>query len=270
MHRSLELLPSLLATLLALLAGCAAPPETPGNAPRSELRTESDRSDAEKRARVRLELASAYFSRGQNTTALDEVKQALAAKPDLHEGYNLRGLIYGALGENGLADESFQRALQIAPRDADTLHNYAWFHCQGRRFDDADRLFQQALAVPQYDGVSRSLLGQGACQARAGKLAEAERTLSRAYEIDPANPATAYNLGEVLLRRGELERARFYAGRINAVADQVTAQSLWLAVRIAHKAGDAAGAQRFGRQLRERFPQSPEALQFDRGRLDDS
>jgi type IV pilus assembly protein PilF len=263
-----SLLPPLI--LLALLTGCATSPEPAGGPERRELRTDSDRSDAEKRARVRLELASAYFARGQSTTALDEVKQALAAKPDLHEGYNLRGLIYGALGQDQLADESFQRALQIAPRDADTLHNYAWFHCQNRRFEEAERHFLLALAVPQYDGASRSLLGMGACQARAGKLAESERTLSRAYELDPANPTTAYNLGEVLLRLGQFERARFYVGRINATADQVTAQSLWLAARIEHKAGDAAGAQRFGRQLRDRFPQSPEALQFGRGRFDDS
>jgi hypothetical protein len=48
------------------------------------------------------------------------------------------------------------------------------------------------------------------CQARAGLWAQAERTLSRSFELDPANPVTAFNLAEVLLRRGELERARFY------------------------------------------------------------
>lgn len=235
-----------------------------------DRRTDSDRGEAEKRARVRLELASAYFGRGQATTALDEVKLALAAKPDLHEGYNLRGLIYASMGEDRLADESFQRALQLAPRDADSLHNYAWYQCQQRRFDEADKLFLQAQAVPQYDGVSRSLFGQGVCQARAGKTAEAERTLSRSYELEPANPATAYNLAEVLLRRGQLERARFYVGRINAVAEQVTAQSLWLAARIEHRAGDGQAAQRWGRMLRDRFPQSTEALQFERGRFDDA
>jgi type IV pilus assembly protein PilF len=87
--------------------------------------------------------------------------------------------------------------------------------------------------------------------------------------LDPSNPATAYNLSDVLLRRGDLQRARFYVGRINAVREQSNAQSLWLAARIEHGLGNETALQDFGRQLRERFPQSTEALQFERGRFDE-
>ena len=68
----------------------------------------------------------------RRTTALDEIKQALHAKPDMAEAYNLRGLIYASLGDTQLAEDSFQRALQLNPRDADTMHNYGWFLCQQR------------------------------------------------------------------------------------------------------------------------------------------
>lgn len=259
---------AVLMPLFALwLAGCAAP--AADGAPSREQRAESEQSDAEHRSRVRLELASAYFARGQSSTALDEVKLALVAKPDLADGYNLRGLIYASLGDSRLAEESFQRALQLNPRDADTLHNHGWFLCQERRFDDGERQFMAALAQPQYLGAARTTFAQGVCQARAGRWSDAERTLSRSYELDPANPLTAFNLSEVLLRRGELERARFYVGRINTNRDQSNAQSLWLATRIEHRLANAAGVQSYGRQLRDRFPQSPETLQYERGRFDD-
>ena len=249
---------------LALLSGCAA------TAPEStEIRTASDQTDADRRARVRLELASLYFGRGQHNTALDEVKLALLAQPDLAEAFNLRGLIYTGMGEAKLAEESFRRALQLAPRDADAIHNYGWFLCQQGRFGEAEAQFVRALEQPQYRDQIRTLLVQGVCQARGGRLDAAERTLSRAYELDPANPAIAFNLSEVLLRRGELERARFYIRRVNARAEQTNAQTLWLAARIEHRLGNAAGAQEWGRQLRDRFPQSTEALQFDRRRFDD-
>ena len=260
-------LASLGATLLLTLAGCAT---IEGNTPQQrDIRTESDQSDAERRARTRMELASAYFSRGQNTTALDEVKLALVAKPDAFDAYNLRGLIYASMGENRLAEESFQRALQLNNRDTDTMQNFGWYLCQQRRFAEAETLFLQALAQPQYLGAARSTLAMGVCQARDGKWLEAERSLSRSYELDPANPGTAYNLAEVLLRRGDFERARFYVRRININADQVNAQSLWLAARIEHRLTNTAGAQQLGNQLRDRFPQSPEALQFERGRFDE-
>jgi len=250
--------------LALLLVACAA---TPGAS--RDVTTESDQTDIARRAQLRLELASGYFSRGQATTALDEVKQALALDPNLAQAYNLRGLIYAGMGEERLADESFRHALQLNGRDADTLHNYGWFLCQQRRYPEAAPLFAQALATPQYREAQRTLLAQGVCQARAGQNSDAERTLMRAYELDATNPVVAINLSEVLLRRGEYERARFYVRRVNGNADYVSAQTLWLAARIERRLGNAQGMREFGTQLRNRFPQSPEALAYENGRFDE-
>ncbi|MFT3821056.1 MAG: type IV pilus biogenesis/stability protein PilW [Rubrivivax sp.] len=251
--------------IVIALAGCVAAP--PGGD--REIRTDSDQSSAEKRARVRLELASAYFARGQSTTALDEVKQALSAKPDLAEAFNLRGLIYASLNEPQLAEQSFQHALQLNPRDGDTLHNYGWFACQQRRFDDAEAQFNAALAAPQYTGAARTLTARGICLARAGRWPDAERQLARAFELDPGNPSAAFAYSEVLYQRGEYERARFYVRRINAQPEQSNAQTLWLAARIERRLGNRPGVDDFARQLRERFPDSAEARRLELGQFDD-
>ncbi len=245
------------------LAGCVS--TTTGGTPRAE----SDPADAEKRARVRLELAGLYLGRGQTDTALGEVDRAIAAKPDMPEAYNLRGLIYASQGDLRLAEQSFQRALQLAPTSGDVMHNYGWFLCQQRRWPDAEAQFTAALALPQYRDTMRTLLAQGVCQARAGRWADAERTLARSYELDPSNPVTAYNLSEVLMRRGELERARFYVARINSQPELTSAQSLWLAARIERRLGNLQGVQDFGRKLQERYPESNEALLYEKGRFDD-
>lgn len=258
------------ALVLSLLAACAGGPGTGGSGGvGAEPRTASDQTDADRRAGVRLELASGYFARGQYSTALDEIKQALQVKPDFREALNLRGLVYAALGETALAEESFRRTLGLYPRDGDTLHNYGWFLCQQRRWNEAFAQFELALAQPQYRAPSRTWLAKGACEAQAGRAAEAERSLSRAFELDPANPAIAFNLAEVLMRAGQLERARFYIGRVNAQADQNTAESLWLALRIERRLGNRAGAEDLGRQLRQRYPQSEQASALERGQFDD-
>lgn len=249
------------------LSGCAVPARS--NTETKDIATASDETSAEKRAHVRMELASAYFARGQLTTALDEVKQALAANPDMGEAYNLRGLIYAGLGDDALASESFKRALQINPNDGDTLHNYGWYLCQLKSYPEAQALFKQALALPNYPTTARTLLISGGCQARAGDWAAAEATLSKAYQIDPSNPATAVTLSEVLLHRGELERARFYVHRVNAVAEQSTAQTLWLAARIEVRLGNRQAANEYGLQLRDRFPRSRESAAFDQGKFDE-
>lgn len=259
---SLRLVAAVLILQLAACAGGGAPSGT-------EPRTASDQTEAERRAAVRVELASGYLARGQYNTALDEVKQALAARPDYRDALNLRGLIYAALGELGLAEDNFRRTLSLYPRDGDTLHNYGWFLCQQRRWNEAFAQFDLAVAQPQYRGTARSLLAKGVCEARAGRDASALQTLQRAFELDPSNPATAINMAELLLRAGSLERAQFYVKRVNAQPEFVNAESLWLALRIERRMGNRAAVEELGQQLRRRFPQSPQTERLDRGQFDE-
>ena len=254
-----------------LIAGCTtvhteSQPMVPEMTPRT---TASDETDAVKRGRARMELASAYFERGQMSTALEQIKLSIQADPTSSEAFDLRGLIYANLGDQALAEDSFRRALQINPRDADTMQNFGWYLCKEKRYPDAETLFNQALASSNYRNAPRTLRAQGVCQARAGKLVEADATLSRAYELDPANPATAVDLSEVLYRRGEYERARFYIRRVNSQPNVSSAQTLWLAARIEHRLGNRQGADDFGTQLRNRFPDARETLLFQRGAFDE-
>lgn len=256
-----------LAGLAALLVSACAG-VGPGEAT-ADLKTESDKTEVDRRAAIRLELASAYFERGQFSTALDEVKLSLAARPDQPLAHSLRGLIYAAMAEPRLAEESFRRALQLAPRDGDTMQKFGWFLCQQRRFDEADAMFVQALAQPQYRDTTRTLLAQGVCLARNSKWVPAEAALMRAYELDPSNPVTSFNLSDLLVRKGDLERARFHLQRLNSRPEFVNAQTLWLAARVEHRLGNAVALRSLGQQLRERFPQSPETLRLERGQFDE-
>lgn len=248
--------------LLALVLGLAA-------AAVSAQAGGSEESEAFKRARIRLDLAAAYFSEGKLDTALEEVKQALSTSPDLPQALNLRGLIYSQLGDEPLAEASFKRALDVAPRDADVMHNYGWFLCRRGRYPEADKLYAQALAIPTYRTPARTMLVRGICEARAGRLDAAEATLKQAYELDAGNPAIAMNLAEVLYRRGDYERARFHVRRVNGNAELRNAESLWLAARVEHRLGNSQGAIDLGNQLRSSYPDSRQARALERGAFDE-
>ncbi len=254
---------------LALVFSMAACTTTTTVTATGEVKASSEAPDNEKRARVRLELAINYFERGQNETALDEVKNALAANPNLGTAYNLRGLIYASMGELRLAEESFQRALQINPRDGDAMHNYGWFLCQQGRYAASHAQFDAAMAMPSYRDVPRTLLAQGVCFGREKRWEQAEAALTRAYAFDAGNPVVGFNLSEVMYRRGEFERARFFIRRINQAEEFSNAQTLWLAIRIENRIGNSSGVATLGQQLRSRFPQAPETSAYERGRFDD-
>jgi type IV pilus assembly protein PilF len=251
--------------VLLALAGCASPGAEPAS---RDILTESDEPEARKRARIRMELAVGYFEQGQTNVALDELKQVIASDPSFPEAYNLRGLIYMRLNDMKQAENSFRRAVTLNPREAGTLHNLAWLQCQQSRYDEADRSFERALAVPTYDGRAKSLMAQGLCQVRAKRPADAERTLARAYEIDAGNPIVGYNLANLLFARGEMNRAQFYIRRLNN-SDRANAETLWLGIRVERRLNDRVAMSQLADQLRRRFPQSREFASFERGAFDE-
>ena len=254
---------------MVTLSGCAASGTSgasgaPSASSRPDLVTDSDEPEARKRARVRMQLASGYFEQGQTNVALDETKQALLIDPTLPDAYNLRGLIYMRLNDPRLAEDSFRRAIALSPRDADTLHNFGWFLCQQGRFPESDQAFGQAMTSPVYGDQAKTLMAQGICQARAGRNADAERTLARSYELDAANPITGYTLATLMYKRNEFTRAQFYIRRLNN-SDLANAESLWLGIRVERRMDDRVAMQQLVDQLKRRFPQSKEIAAYERG-----
>lgn len=255
-----------LAASALLLGGCAAPQAPASGA--DALVTPSEETETRRRARIRLELAIGYYEQGKTEIALDEVRQAIATDPTLPDAYTVRGLIYMRLGDQRLAEESFRRAVALNPRESNALHNLGWLQCQASRFDESFRSFEQAMLSPMYTDKAKTLMTLGVCQARAGRVGEAEQSLARAYELDAGNPITGYNLANLLFRRGEFQRSQFYIRRLNN-SELANAESLWLGVKVERRMNDPVAMQQLGEQLRKRFPQSKERGSYDRGAYDE-
>jgi type IV pilus assembly protein PilF len=251
--------------VLMALGGCAS---TPGADTSVTPVTESDEPESRRRARIRMELAVGYFEQGQTNVALDEIKQVIAIDPNFPDVYNLRGLVFMRLGDMKQAEDSFRRAISISPRDASVQHNYGWLLCQQARYDESRKAFEVALASPLYAGRAKTLMAQGVCEARAGRNAEAERSLARSYELDAGNPVTGFNLANLLYKRGDFTRAQFYIRQLNN-SELANAESLWLGVKVERRMGDQVAMRQLADQLKKRFPQSREAAAFERGAFDD-
>lgn len=247
------------------LAGCATQPQAGGS---SEISAAVDEPEHRRRARIRLELAVGYFEEGKTEIALEELRQVIAADPNFADAYTLSGLIYMRLGDTPRAEDSFRRAVAMDARNSDAWHNWGWLQCQQGRYDEAIRSFQQALGNPLYGDRAKTHMAQGLCHARAGRPAEAERELARAYELDAGNPITGYNLANLLYKRGEYQRAQFYIRRLNN-SEYANAESLWLGVRVERRMNDRTAMLQLADQLRRRFPQSPQRAAYDRGAFDE-
>lgn len=250
----------------ALLAGCAAAPRPEGPQVESGTITGSS-SDPRNRARIRTELAAAYYGRGNMNVALEELRLAVAADPDFAVAHGMFGLVYMELRENALAQSSFQRALRLAPDDPDINHNYGWFLCQTGREGESIAHFMRALRNPLYANPARSWSAAGICEMRGGNLKAADGYLQRALGIDANQPAAILQLAQLRYRQGSLEEARKLVAR-HAKLVEPSAESLWLALRIERRLGQRTDELSYANQLRRRFPQSQEAQALQRGTYD--
>ena len=74
-----------------------------------------NRVELERRAEIRMQLATAYYSEGQYATALSELEQALQIGERKADVLGLRGLVLMQLGDAEAASKNLQQALQIEP-----------------------------------------------------------------------------------------------------------------------------------------------------------
>jgi type IV pilus assembly protein PilF len=229
--------------------------------------TTGEPSDPHNRAKVHAELAALYYGRGNMAIALEELRTAVAADANYPLTYSLFGLVYMELREPRLAQENFERGLRLSPTDPDINHNYGWFLCQSGREEESIKYFMKAVSNPLYPTPWRSYSAAGVCSLRKNNLKEAEDFFQRALRMDPNDPGSLLQLGQIRYRQGSLEEARRLVIRYNRLVEP-TAESLWLALRVERKLGERGAESSYANQLRRRFAASREYQQLQRGEYD--
>ena len=256
---------ALLICLLGMLAGCVQ--QQIETTPISPQETISKPADALKRAKIHTDLGAGYYERGQLGIALDELKEALRADPNYGPAYNVMGLVYMQLREDGDADRNFRRALDIDPLDSDANNNYGWFLCQRKQEDQSIKYFMAALKNPLYATPEKSYVNAGICMRRIGNEQTAEEYFTKALQLRPSEPQALFNMADLSYKRREYTQAKAYLVRYMRVAAP-TAESLWLGVRTERKLGNRDAEATYALQLRKRYPDSTETQALNSGQFE--
>ena len=248
-----------------LLSACAGRADATLGA--QDVSRQNDLSDPRNRARTNTELAALYYEQGKLAVALEVLRTAVSSDADYAPAHGMFGLVYMSLKENTLAQESFERALRLAPTDPDTQHNYAWFLCQTKRYVQAQDYFMRAIANPLYSRAWKTWSAAGECALANQQIQEATRYFESALRLQPDEPVALLQLAELRYRAGIVEQALALLQRLHA-RNEPTAASLWLAVRIERRLQNQANQNNYADQLRRRFPSSTESQQLQRGVYD--
>jgi len=250
-----------------LLAGCRTTTTVDGNQVSNTAPVAgATEGDVHKRAMVRLQLASNYFSQGQSQTAIDEAQHALEFDPGLVAAYDLLALVYLGLDQKDKAEENFRHALMLAPNDPELNNNYGWYLCRTGHERDSIVYFERAAADRLYATPGMALQNAGVCLLQLNDPVRAEQYLVRAFQVDASSQVVKFQLAQLYLVQNKLDRAEFYYELLTKSSDP-SAESLWLGVRLAHAQGDSRQERKLGNELRGRFPDSEPAAALRQGRF---
>jgi len=244
------LLPCCLAISLLGMAGCSTPSADAVNA---------------KSANVHTELAGLYFERGQYGVALEEIEKALQADRSYAQAYSVRGLVHMALREDNEAEDDFKKSLSLDRNDSESQNNYGWFLCQRNREKESIPHFMAALKNPMYQTPARAFLNAGLCSRKMGNIKDAEEFLQRALKAQPGMPQALLAMAEMSFAAGDYAAAKKHFAGYSQSTDKMTAEQLWLAVRIDRMLGDRNSEASYSMQLRKRFPDARETQLLLRG-----
>lgn len=237
----------ILLSLLLVLAACASSP---------------DKSDTELRraAETNTALGRQYMERGEYEIALEKLKRAVAYDKTYAPAHTMLGILYETIGQTRQAGEEYRKAVQYDPQDGSVNNNYGAYLCGAGKQKEAERYFLAAVEDPFYDTPAIALSNAGSCALALGDLDKAESFLRQSLEYDDKLGAALLPMAEVSYRQGSYLRARAFLQRFEAVGT-TTPESLMLGYRIESQLGDEKSAERYRRELLERYPSAMQSSQ---------
>ena len=252
--RLAKLLPQIGAMLL--LAACSGSGVRDGDAT-GDLGTDREESPGD----LYVKLAVEYLKAGQTETALRKVHKALEEDPNNAHAHSVIALIYQRLGQDQPAEKHFRKAISLQPKDPYILNAYASYLCDRRKFSEADKQYQKALANPLYPTPWVAMTNRGTCAKRGGNSSKAESYFRQALSANPSFGPARAAMAELDYGRGNYRSARTHLDRYFKVS-QPTPQLLLLAVRVERKLGSRKRASTYAQMLRNGYPNSQQALQL--------
>jgi Flp pilus assembly protein TadD len=182
-----------------------------------------------------LSQGRALLANGYTNEAVSMLSIAAVTGPDLVEANNLLGLAYDRRGQHKQAREFYERALSVAPQNAQVLNNLGHSLYLDDRYNDAlARLKEAARLAPadtrvagnlalvygrlrKYDDAFKQFKRVGgefyartstaALLATAGRDQEAIKHYEAARKLDPAAPDVLRQLITLYVRTGQRDKA---------------------------------------------------------------
>jgi type IV pilus assembly protein PilF len=230
-----------------LLSGCVT--ESTGGLPKPA--SSSDRVQAQ------LDLARGYLEQGATDRARTALNKALEIDQRSVEAYVLLGVLSAAESDYGLAEKNFRTALNINPKDAMALNNYASFLYGRKRYDEAVRYLRALVQDPDYRARSQAYENLGLAELKVNDVQAAKESFKRALQLSFAQPISNLELAQIAYDESDVKAAAAHYDAFRAQAQQ-SARSLCLGMKIASRQGDRDKVASYAMAMNNLYPNARE------------
>ncbi|EXJ14642.1 type IV pilus biogenesis/stability protein PilW [Imhoffiella purpurea] len=217
-------------------------------------------------AELYVRMAQEYYARGQTEVAFRRAQQAIKADKRYARAHIWLAFLYEELDQIDLAAKHYDKAVDLAPKNADVLNAYASFECRQKRYANADAHFKRALASPLYATPWIAMTNAGNCAAAAGDSAKAEGYYREAIQANPSFGPALVKLAGLSFERGDAKTAKDY---IDRYFDQGTLRTpstsytaLTVGAKIERRLGNKKRARYYERALEQNFPVAPKTKEL--------
>lgn len=228
-----------------ILAGCAA---DPGKA-----------ASEREAARANLQMGGEYARKGEYALAVDKLERAIKEDSELAQAHSMLAYVYSKMGQNGLAEEHYRKALMLDTTDAAVRNNFGVFLCANGKAAEGQRLFIEAATNKNYSTPAAAWTNAGVCARTQSDLAGAERHFREALAVNPQFPDALAQMAWLTYQKHDFLRCRGFLQRYEGVA-QPTAETLWIGAMNERQLGDLEAARNYESRLRREFPESEQVL----------
>lgn len=213
-------------------------------------------------AMTRISLAMGYLKMGKTEQAKINLEKAKRFAPNLTQVYTAFAHYYDSVGEPKLSIESYDKALSINPKDADTLNNYGVFLCRQEEYAQAEEKILKAIAIPSYIMVSQSYENLALCQLKAHQFDKAETYLDKSIQHSPSRTSSLIQMARLQYIKADYKNAQTYIKRYERAARNFSSNALALAYKVNQKMHQRRIAKNYAGMLVKMFPHSYEAKQY--------
>ena len=157
----------------------------------------------------KLNLSFLYYKLNDLKKANILIEDVIEAKPNLPNGYCIKGLILKSLGKYNESKLSLEKAIEIDPNYIDAYINLGLLNKDSNNFTNAEKYYLKAIEINNKSAIAH--LNLGACYKEKLELDKAIKHTELAIKLDSKLENANLNLATIYNQKGDYNKSLLLA-----------------------------------------------------------